>query len=283
MRLLIVASLLVYAGCSGSSEPADPSSGKVVSPLGGGAPVGPPPVGPEGAVNPGLASVTAGPVPVATWIGEGATTTLTAQVKGLTLNEAGETPRIRLDFMVKGDTGRYRIKAQAEVVGPQVSVQVPATYADPVWIFAWTDANGNGPESTDLVCLLADPITLSGRPVDVTLDFVTGVEPPNVSEGGPAVEGQDAAGLEAPPPGAAAPQAEGDRPPLAEGAPPAGGVGAPSGTPPTTGQAGSPTTVGGKPAPGPDGAAPTIVGPPAGAAESSAPSSPPSSPPPLPK
>ena len=163
---------------------------------------------------------------------------------------------VRVHFMPKSNNARYKIKAQAQVHGLAATVPVPSASEDPIWIFAWTDKAGDGPDASDLVCFVPEPIVLSTNPLSLELVFTTGVTAPDVSEGGPTPDANAAAGAEPPPPGGAPPASDVQRPPPAGDAAPLQGGGAP----PHGDPASPPPAVEGTPGSGPGGAAPSIIG-----------------------
>ncbi len=158
--------------------------GEPVLPAGTPGPEGAP--GPDGATPPvafgDLAALAAG----------GPTTTLAITLKGAS--------SATVDFMIEVD-GQGRMIAQEKVTSATSTVNVPASYHTPVWVSAWSDVTGDGPDPSDLVSVSNEPLTLDGKPQAITLTLMKDPPPPKAGPFHLMRDKAEAAGPPGTPPG----------------------------------------------------------------------------------
>jgi hypothetical protein len=149
----------------------------------------------------------------------------------LTLQLTGADSAV-VDFIVEADVGPPIIVAQERVKGATTVLALPAAYAKGLWVSAFYDKDGDGPDSEDPAAVSEAAVVIDGTPKTVTLVMKAGGFPPKIGllslrpiPQGAAVTGMSPAGPEAP------------SGPLAPATAPAAAPAAPApvkGTPPAT-------------------------------------------------
>lgn len=160
----------------------------------------------------------------------------------LTLQLTGADSAV-IDFIVEAEVGPPLIVAQERVTGATTVVALPAAYAKPIWVSAFFDQDGDGPDSEDPAAVSEAAIVVDGAPKTVTLALKPGGFPPKIGPlglrpipQGAAVTGMSPAGPDAssgPLPPTTAPAAAPAAPAPAKGTPPAT-TGKTPATPPVT-------------------------------------------------
>lgn len=136
-----------------------------------------------------------------------------------------------LDVVVDGGAQGPRILAQEPLTGPTTELVVPADRTGDIWLAAWVDTAGDGPDERDPVGYSSAAVVFDKAENKVTITVGEGSKPPAGSPFGkaaPAAQtntGPAPTDASAPPPATAPPAATATPP--AAGAPPAADGGAP--------------------------------------------------------
>jgi hypothetical protein len=265
----VAPAFLVIVGLAGCPEPPPmqspegqqgPSNGSLPGAPAGGPAAGGPPEGAAAGTAGGAGGAFA-PPGFASLVKDGKTITISGVVTNAT--------KAQVDFTIaKKERGQYMpfVVEVVQVTDGKFSVTAPATYDEPFYVSAVVDAKGDGPTPDDKGGMLAEPLKLEGKDVNITLaisdkedweDKVPWTRPDDApgaqgGAGGPPPGVHNAANVPTggPPNGGPPPGREGDAPkggsekgagekggkPPEGGPPPKGGKPPEGGPPPTGGE-----------------------------------------------
>ena len=97
----------------------------------------------------------------------------------LTLQLTGADSAV-VDFIVEADVGPPIIVAQERVKGATTVLALPAAYAKGLWVSAFYDKDGDGPDSEDPAAVSEAAVVIDGTPKTVTLVMKAGGFPPKI-------------------------------------------------------------------------------------------------------